>query len=167
MEPPPRSGITSRSGLPRFASLSDALREHGIPLENHSFIRRFTDAIGIEAYFGTTEYIKAVRTGAGPDLNIAYGWSNGFVSEEEARLATGDTTQVWTSSRATGLGGDASDARERQRGRTGVHLGSARLWHVPHVLHQVRGQRQLPVRGLAVRTADVGRRVCATWKTWE
>ncbi len=105
MEPPPRSGITSRSGLPRFASLSDALREHGIPLENHSFIRQFTDAIGIEAYFGTTEYIKAVRTGAGPDLNIAYGWSNGFVSEEEARLATGDTTQVWTSSRATGLWG--------------------------------------------------------------
>ena len=85
----------------RYASLAEALREHGIPLENHVFIRTFTDAVGIDAYYGTTSYIKAIRSGTGPDLNIAYGWSNGFISQEEARAVAGPHAQAWPSSRGT------------------------------------------------------------------
>lgn len=86
-------------------TLSEALQSHAIPLENHAFIRKFTDAIGIAEYTLTTAYIKARRRGPGPDLNIAYGWSNGFTSEEEARHAAGADARVWRSGRATGLWG--------------------------------------------------------------
>ena len=88
----------------RFDSLEQALAAHKIPLENYAVIRRFTDAIGISGFYGTSSYIKAVRRGVGPALNINYGWTNGFVSREEAVAAAGDV-EVWTSSRGTGQWG--------------------------------------------------------------
>ncbi|WP_137845169.1 hypothetical protein [Microbacterium sp. 2FI] len=72
----------------RYASLDAALRAKHIPLENHELIRRFTDAIGCESYYDRSSYIKAVRADGGPNLLIAYGWSTGFTSEDEARSAT-------------------------------------------------------------------------------
>lgn len=89
----------------RYPSVDRALTDHGIPTENHAFIREFTSAIGIAAYYGRSGYIKAVREGDGPALNIAPGWSNGFVSEEEASAATGGNTKHWASGRGTGLWG--------------------------------------------------------------
>ena len=47
--------------------------------------------------------MRAVRRDGGPDLRIASGWSNGFVSEEEVVQVAGDVTR-WESGR-TGLWG--------------------------------------------------------------
>lgn len=88
----------------RYASISHALKERRIPLGNHNLIRRFVDAIGIAEIYGTTGYIRAVRLGGGPDLRIASGWSNGFVSEEEVVQVAGDVER-WESDARTGLWG--------------------------------------------------------------
>lgn len=73
----------------RFDSLSDALRERGVPLENWDVIRRVTDRIGIDSYHPGSGCFRAVRRDCGPDLNIGYGWTNGFTSYDEATEASG------------------------------------------------------------------------------
>lgn len=84
-----------------FSTLSDALRAHQIPLENHAAIRRFTSALGITTFVGTSTYIKAVRRDGGPGLHIAHGYTNGFRSRDEAVEASG-TASVGVSARGTG-----------------------------------------------------------------
>lgn len=90
-----------------FATLSQALAAHRIPIENHALIRTFTDEIGIAGYWGMQGYIKAERRGAGPALNINPGWTNGFRSREEVLRAIGELQAVvgddgvWTSDRGT------------------------------------------------------------------
>lgn len=84
-----------------FNSLSDALQAHQIPLENHDVIRRFTAALGITAFVGTSSYIKAVRKDGSPDLHIAHGYTNGFRSRDEAVEASGSPS-VGASARGTG-----------------------------------------------------------------
>ena len=76
--------------LVQYATLDDALTRFGIPDGNHAFIRTFVEAIGIRAYYETSGYIKAERADGGPQLNIASGWSNGFVSEQEIVDILGD-----------------------------------------------------------------------------
>ena len=68
------------AGLPgrRVASLDAALEAAGIPLGNRDFVRQITQLVDISSYILTRKYIKAVRTGGGPALHIAKGWSNGF-----------------------------------------------------------------------------------------
>jgi hypothetical protein len=89
-----------------YASLDAALEERGIPLENRPLIRSLADYVGIARVEGTTGYLKAVRAGGGPALLINYGWTSGFVSEEEARDAAGDTeVDAWPSERGTGRWG--------------------------------------------------------------
>ena len=85
-------------GEHRFASLDAALETHQIPLDNRPVIRRFTSAVGIEAYIGTSSYLRAVRKDGGPDLHIAHGYTNGFRSRDEATAASG-TPQVSASTR--------------------------------------------------------------------
>jgi hypothetical protein len=76
-------------------SLTEALSKAGIPSENHNFIRDFTNAIGIVAYrtvaSSSKTYIKAERRDGGPDLHIAWGYTNGFSEEELIRIASGAT----------------------------------------------------------------------------
>lgn len=83
-----------------FRSLADALRAFQIPDENHALIKRFCEYIGIERYENCGTHIKAVRVADGPTLNIAYGWTNGFRSEDEVRQAVGDYAEHWPSGRA-------------------------------------------------------------------
>lgn len=88
----------------RYGSLSEALRDRRIPVENHTLIGRLTDAIGIAAYFERGAYIRADRRDGGPSLTINSGWTNGFVSEDEIVAAAGDVER-WPSSRGTGQWG--------------------------------------------------------------
>jgi hypothetical protein len=69
--------------LKKCVSLDEAMAGFGIPERNRPFVRKFVQAIGVAELYITTGYIKAVRVGAGPDLHIASGWSNGFRSEAE------------------------------------------------------------------------------------
>lgn len=74
----------------RYASLERALQLRRIPLENHALIRRFVAALEITEFYGTSSYIRAVRASGGPDVRIASGWSNGFLSEQEVLSVAGD-----------------------------------------------------------------------------
>lgn len=93
----------------QFASLAEATQEFAIPHENIAVIREVTTHIGIAAYRPAPTYITAERTDGGPDLHIAYGWSNGFIDEEEALAALGDlaseATTPWQSDDRVGLWG--------------------------------------------------------------
>ena len=85
-----------------FSSLHGALSKARIPTENHEFIRRFTNAIGIAAYRvveASNTYIRATRRDGGPDLHIHYGYTNGFASEEEIVGTAGEAAQRKASSR--------------------------------------------------------------------
>jgi len=88
----------ARLGQRRYRSLATALGERMIPIENHGLITAATERIGIELYLETSSYIRAVRTGGGPDIRIAWGWTNGFRSEEEVLATVGDV-QRWRSGR--------------------------------------------------------------------
>lgn len=80
-----------------YVSLDQALADRRIPLSNHDIIRRAVVVAGIERYTGRSGYIKAHRAAGGPMLRIAYGFTNGFVSREEA-LSVGNVTP-WCSGR--------------------------------------------------------------------
>ncbi|OMC01065.1 hypothetical protein A5733_03270 [Mycobacterium sp. NS-7484] len=68
-------------------SLLGALSKTRVPVENHGFIRQFTTAIGIVEYRAVERsdkpYVIATRSDGRPDLHIHYGFTNGFISEEE------------------------------------------------------------------------------------
>lgn len=86
-----------------FSSLDDALAGTTIPMENLPWIREITRRIDISSFVRTSVYVKAIRAGGGPDLRIAYGWTGGFTSPDEARDALGDlgpeALDVWPSKR--------------------------------------------------------------------
>ena len=64
-----------------YESLSDALRDQQIPLDNHATIRAFCGSIGISRYLRLADSIKAVRRDGGPALEIHWGRTRGFVLE--------------------------------------------------------------------------------------
>lgn len=101
----------------RYSGLDEALFEKRIPFENHALIRSFVADIGIADYFETTSYIKAVRAGGGPDLRIAYGWSNGFTEDEVRSLVGADS--IWRSDSRQGLWGVAHPVSGGTRGGGG------------------------------------------------
>ncbi len=84
-----RLGGMTEKVFHRYASLDEALEDKRIPLENRPMIRAFVVAIGCARFERTTSYLKAGRRDGGPHLQIAYGWSSGFVSREEAEAAAG------------------------------------------------------------------------------
>jgi hypothetical protein len=104
----------------RYRSLDEALKLRKIPLENHKLIRRFTSAIGIAGYFDRGVYIKAVRANGGPALNIAYGWSNGFISEAEVIEAAGPEVSRWPSGRGTAQWGVSHPVHKTSGGGGGA-----------------------------------------------
>ncbi len=110
--------------LKQYASIDDALSQFGIPDANRPFIKNFIRRIPISGLFETSGYIKAVRADGGPDMHIASGWSNGFVSEAEVLDVCGDVerwgdderARVWGVSHPEnrighGGGGDAGTTR--------------------------------------------------------
>lgn len=104
--------------MQQYGSLQEALNAHKIPVVNHDRIRRITESIGIAEYWGTTGYIKAVRSGDGPDLNIAYGFTNGFTSRDEAEQAAGtreNGAEVWESDRVGTWGVDHPERGHRNQ----------------------------------------------------
>jgi hypothetical protein len=86
--------------LTQYSSLDDAFVKFGIPDGNRKFVRDFVQKVGISAFYETSGYIKAVRSAGGPDLHIASGWSNGFVSEAEIVELIGDVDRWGDNERA-------------------------------------------------------------------
>ncbi len=74
-------------------ALLAAMTKARIPAENHEFIRRVTTAIGIAEYRTVANpnspYVVAKRRDGLPNLHIASGYTNGFVSEEEVIRTAG------------------------------------------------------------------------------
>lgn len=75
-------------------SLLKALTDVRIPVENHNFIRRIVNAIGIAEFRAVPRsdkgYIRAIRRDGPPDLHIYFGYTTGFVSEQEVIRAAGN-----------------------------------------------------------------------------
>ncbi len=88
-----------------FTSLASAMAAKEYPPENYALIARFCEYIGIERYEDRGGYIKAVRPGGGPALEIHYGWTSGFRSEAEVAAAVDGDAPYWTSDRGTALWG--------------------------------------------------------------
>ena len=86
---------SQRTPRPRFDALERVLAERQMPLENQRFLRPVVAAIGIAQYELTASYIKAIRADGGPDLHIYYGYTGGFVSEQEVVDAVGDRADRW------------------------------------------------------------------------
>jgi hypothetical protein len=113
--------------LKQYSSLDDALTQSGVPHANRALIHRFVEGIGIAAYYETTGYIKAVRSAGGPDLRIASGWSNGFVSEAEICDVLGDVDR-WLSDERVGLWGVSHPENQIGNGGGGPNSESVRSY---------------------------------------
>jgi hypothetical protein len=87
----------------RSDSLLGALSKARIPAENHGFIERVTTAVGIARYQAVTNvdkpYVRARRLDGLPDLRIYYGYTNGFISEDEVVYVAGSGADRGPSSR--------------------------------------------------------------------
>lgn len=108
-------------------SLIAALSKARIPVENHDFVRRLCEAVGIGSYrvAGRSDklYVVATRRDGLRDLHIYYGYTTGFTTEVEIVRAIGEGAE---------------------RG-PGSPKGT---WYVAHPVNQVRvgGQRGHDVR---------------------
>lgn len=109
-------------------SLTAALSAARIPIENYEFIRKITDAVGIDRYRFVDQpgkpYVIAARRDGLRDLHIYYGATNGFHSEDEVIRFAG---------------------AEADRRASGSRKGT---WCVIHPVHQSRppGPRSRDVR---------------------
>ncbi|BBX47757.1 hypothetical protein GCM10009641_19550 [Mycobacterium cookii] len=108
-------------------SLLSAMAKARIPADNHPFIRRVANAIGIAEYRAVLSsdkpYIVAKRRDGQPDLHIYHGYTTGFTTEQEINGVADSGTGRGPSS------------------RTGT-------WYVEHPKNQVRlgGKRSGDVR---------------------
>lgn len=128
----------------RFRSLDAALRHHHLPLENDRQIRRFVTTLGMSEFYDRGSYIKAVRPHGdrGPALQIHYGWTNGFATEDEAVMAADRLTEHWKSKRGWGVTHVENKLRSGNSSRTGGGRGSALPRDACPTCHY-----QLPVSG--------------------
>lgn len=101
----------------RYISLDAALRDHHLPLENDPQIRHFVTVLGITDFYKRSSYVKAVRPPGtrGRALHIHYGYTNGFASEEEARVAAFGVANPWKSKRGWGVTHLENMMRSRNR----------------------------------------------------
>ncbi|BBX27427.1 hypothetical protein GCM10009632_39240 [Mycolicibacterium alvei] len=115
----------TRAGRPHD-SLLEALTAVRIPVENHEFIRRIVNAIGIVEFRAVPQpgkgYIRAIRRDGLPDLHIYFGYTTGFTSEDEVNRAA-----------ANGAG----------RGRSSSQKGT---WYVEHPTNRMYRGREDSVR---------------------
>lgn len=113
-----------------YRSVKHALLACGIPTENHPLVEQVCDRLGVIDWVrcsATDDYFRAVRGGKGPDLVVHWGWTDGFVDEEEVLMATdGRWRYVQSDYRGPGMyyvehpinrlhegGGGAAGKRER------------------------------------------------------
>lgn len=86
-------------------SLLSALTKAQIASDNHQFIRRLTETVGIASYRavgGDKPYVLAIRRDGLRDLRIYWGYTAGFPSEDDARRASGGAGDVAPSSSVKG-----------------------------------------------------------------
>ncbi|AYE99306.1 hypothetical protein C0J29_30510 (plasmid) [Mycobacterium paragordonae] len=87
-------------------SLLSALTKAKITSENHPFIRRLTDAVGISGYRAVERsdkpYVIATRRDGLRDLHIYWGYTTGFTTKEEAVRVAGGVGTVGSSSSPKG-----------------------------------------------------------------
>lgn len=105
-----------------YRSLEEALIDRHIPVENRDFIRRALRSVDVAEYVDRGGCIKVIRRDGGPAIEIHYGYTNGFRSEEEILAAVGDVDR-WISRRGRGMWG-VSHPENKLRDGSGV--GSAR-----------------------------------------
>ena len=128
---------------PSADSLLAALSKAKIPSENHAFITQFTSVIGITGYTavdGSNPYVRAVRRDGLPDLYINWGFTNGFVSEDEIVRAAGRGVERKQSSRK----GTWYVAHPLTR----VHAGSPRSQDVRREASRCRCGMELSLTGV-------------------
>jgi len=106
-EPADAPDATDRPDTPdnrTFSSWAEASKHFVLAPENYRFIEHICDYIGIERLvpIDTNSYLKAIRRDGGPDIRIHPGFTNGFVSQEEARSASGSDSNAWKSDRKPG-----------------------------------------------------------------
>jgi hypothetical protein len=119
-----------------------------MPAENHEFIRRVTTAIGIAEYCAvessSKSYVIARRRGGLPDLHIAYGYRNGFVSEAEIiRTAGSGTGRAPSSRKGTWYVGAPHDPGAFRRRAVPRHPPRSGLLRLRYAVVADRGMRQL------------------------
>lgn len=86
-------------------SLLSALTKAQITTDNHQFIRRLTETVGISSYrvvHGDKPYVIAARRDGIRDLHIYWGYTAGFPSEDDARRASGGAGDIAPSSSVKG-----------------------------------------------------------------
>lgn len=87
-------------------SLIAALNDVGIRSDNHVFVRRLMDAVGISGYTpinADEPYVLAARRDGLPDIRIYWGYTTGFTTNEEAsRLAAELGTEAGKSGKLKG-----------------------------------------------------------------
>lgn len=69
-----------------YRSLTEALRAHRIPPENHDFVTAVTEAVGISSYIDRGRYIEAIRRVPGAALHIGRTYINGFDENEQVSV---------------------------------------------------------------------------------
>jgi hypothetical protein len=109
-----------------YSSLEAAFVHQKTPLENQAFVRQLLSGVSVDAFFDRGSYIKATRADGGPAVQIHYGYSNGFRSEEEITRSIGDVDR-WRSGRATNLWG-VSHPENKIRSSSGGGHAEKREW---------------------------------------
>lgn len=88
----------------RETTLERYFQDRDTPMANRELIRSMMEQVGIERYEQLGSYLKAVRSSGGRDLQVHFGWTNGFTSEAEALAAIeGHAVAVWRSQRGWGV----------------------------------------------------------------
>lgn len=89
----------------RSDSLTSALTKARITSENHAFIRRMVETVGVsrfETVMNAEPYIIASRRDGLRDLHIYWGYTAGFTTEEEAARIGGAGATTGSSSKLEG-----------------------------------------------------------------
>lgn len=87
-----------------YPSLDNAMVAFHLAPENRAFLRQLEPTLAFVRIVRRSGYLRADRADDGPSLNIAPGWTNGFVSEAEVLAIFGDVDR-WPSSGRRGLWG--------------------------------------------------------------
>jgi len=76
-------------GTDPYISIDRALRETGVPFENHRFIKDFLGRLDITGVRVAGNHVVAERADGGMSLHIENGSTNGFLDEDEIIRAVG------------------------------------------------------------------------------
>lgn len=103
-------------------SLISALTKARIPLANHGYIQRITNAIGISgclAVDASSRYVRAYRRDGSGELRIYSGYTVGFTEEEATRIGVGADTVRQSSKNKTWFISHPEHGDLDERGKAG------------------------------------------------